>query len=256
MIAKQLLHAGAALMALTTGPAIAADQARPAPSYKAPPPAPLAFSWTGCYLGGQGGYAWGRSKDIAESGATAGLDITQSFSLSGGMAGGTVGCNYQMSNVVFGVEDDMSWTNQQGSSYEQLPFNVLATSQTREKWIDTFRGRIGFAWDRTMLYVTGGGAVAKIGDQSCNTAAAVCVSDSANKFGWTVGFGAEWNLWDRWSFKTEYLHVDLGTTTFINPQVSITGLTFVTRNVPVTDDIVRAGLNYRFGWGEPVIAKY
>jgi outer membrane immunogenic protein len=69
--------------------------------------------------------------------------------------------------------------------------------------------------------------------------------------------GVEWAFWDNWSFKAEYLHADFGTTTFINPPVVIPGTgTFNTRDVPVTDEIFRVGLNYRPGWGGSVMSKY
>jgi outer membrane immunogenic protein len=96
---------------------------------------------------------------------------------------------------------------------------------------------VGFAWDRIYLYATGGGAGAKLGVTVCNTVTLFCVSDSTVRWGWTVGAGMEWAFWDNWSFKAEYLHVDFGTTQFINPPVvAPTGGTVVTRNVPVTDD--------------------
>lgn len=134
-----------------------------------------------------------------------------------------------------------------------MPFNLLATSETNEKWIDTLRGRAGFAWERVFLFATGGGAVANIGVNVCNAIRGVCTSDSSNVWGWTFGVGIEWMLWDNnWSFKAEYLHVDFGTPQFINPPVGNT----VTRNVPVIDELFRLGLNYRIFGGGSVISKY
>jgi outer membrane immunogenic protein len=86
----------------------AADLAVKAPVYKAPAIVP--FSWTGCYVGVEGGGIWGRSKDTAADSTLAnfGLPINNGFNLSGGLVGGTVGCNYQVSNWVLGVENDIS----------------------------------------------------------------------------------------------------------------------------------------------------
>jgi outer membrane immunogenic protein len=210
-----------------------------------------AYNWTGCYIGGEGGYAWGRARETSASGTLTGTALNSGFSLSGGIAGGTIGCNYQMSNIVLGIEDDMSWTNKKGSAFDQAPFTTTFNSSINENWLDTLRGRVGFTWDRALIYATGGGAFARIGTTVCNTVA-VCVSDSANRSGWTVGAGVEWALWDSWTFKAEYLHVDFGTTTFLSPAPA----GFVSRNVPVTDDLFRVGLNYRFGWGGPVVARY
>ena len=88
---------------LTFGPARAADLG----AYKAPP-VPAMYSWTGCYIGVEGGGAWGTSNHTAESGRDAGRTITGNFGTSGGLAGGTIGCNYRIGSWVFGVEDDMS----------------------------------------------------------------------------------------------------------------------------------------------------
>jgi len=125
-------------------PALAADLSTPL--YKVPPVAPPPFSWTGCYVGVEGGGAWGQSQHVAATApnpATVGLPITLRFNLAGALAGGTVGCNYQVGNVVLGVENDMSWTNKGASSPDMPPFSRGAISSTNEKWIDTLRGRVG-----------------------------------------------------------------------------------------------------------------
>jgi len=132
-------------------------------------------------------------------GKDAGLDITPTVNLNGEIAGGTFGCNYQTSNFVLGIEDDLSRTNKKGSA--QLPFNPFAISETNEKWIDTLRGRAGFAGERVFLLATGGGAVANIAVNVCNVIRAICVSDSSNVWGWTFGVAIEWTAWDSWSFK-------------------------------------------------------
>src|ERR1700730_18799818 len=107
---KRLLLLGAAMsLAMVTG-ASAADLA---PMHtKAPPPPPM-WSWTGCYIGVEGGGAWGQSRH--DNGATA-TTITGNFDINGGIFGGTVGCNYQVDRSwVIGIEDDLSWTNKKGS---------------------------------------------------------------------------------------------------------------------------------------------
>ena len=244
----------AALLGVISGSAMAADLG-PAPIYKAQP-APEVFYWSGCYVGVEGGYAWGRTKDTAVTGANPGRDINSGFNLNGGIAGGTLGCNYQTANLVLGLETDLSWTDKKGQAFDIPPFGAGAFSQRSESWIDTVRARGGFAWNRTYLYGTAGAAGAKIGITVC-TADSFCVSDSATKWGWTVGGGIEWAFWANWSFRAEYLHADFGTIKFINPSVvSPAGNTIVTRNVPVTDDLFRVGLNYRLGWGGPVVARY
>jgi outer membrane immunogenic protein len=235
------LVTGLAVGACMIGVAHAADLA-PAtgPIYKAPP-APV-FSWTGCYVGAEGGGNWGRSQHTATD---TGLDGTQTtFDLSGGIAGGTIGCNYQFSTWVIGLEDDMSWTNKQGSSNLNPPFNTNDTAQTKETWIDTLRGRFGYAWDRWFFYGTGGAAFANEQVQLCDPTVG-CGSASKTVTGWTAGAGAEWAFFRAWSFKFEYLHADFGSQSFgrIFPPG---GSFFATRNVTLTDDMFRVGVNYKF----------
>ncbi len=244
------------------GAAQAADLAVKAPVAPIAPP-PL-FSWTGCYIGVEGGGNWGRSEQVARSGAFTGSTITGGFDLSGGIAGGTLGCNYQFNSFVIGIENDYSWTDKKGSIFDRPPFDTAAVSSTREKWIDTLRGRAGFAWDRLFFYGTGGAAWAGTQVNVSNQAAGFSVTDSQNRTGWVAGLGGEWAAWTTpWgavTFKLEYLHADFGTKLYVNPQVTTAGGTIIaTRDVKLTDDMVRAGMNLKFnwgGWGGPVIAKY
>ena len=138
--------------------------------------------------------------------------------MRGALAGGTVGCNYQVSTFVFGVENDFAWTNKSGSAPDIPPFNVRATSQTSEKWIDTLRGRLGVAWDRLLVYGTGGGAFADTAVNICSPLR--CVGDSQSRTGWAAGAGIEYAVWANLSLKLEYLHADFGTAQYINPPVA------------------------------------
>jgi outer membrane immunogenic protein len=246
------------VLAISAVSASAADMA-PAPVYsKAPVVVAPAYNWTGCYLGVEGGGNWGRTGSTAVTSPTAadvGLPMTNKYDLSGGLAGGTVGCNYQVSNVVFGVEGDISWTNKSGTAGEIPPFTPTSSNYVKENWFDTARGRIGYAWDRVLLYGTAGGAFAGTNLTVC-TVAGVCVSDSQNRTGWVAGAGIEFGFLENWSVKLEYLHADFGTKNYINPPVVAGGGTFNTRGVSLTDDVVRIGVNYRFNWGSPVVARY
>jgi len=228
---------------VASGTAMAADLA---PVYKAPP-APIAYSWTGCYLGIEGGGNWGQSRHTSAglpNPANAGLPIDNTFDLSGALVGGTVGCNYQINSWVMGIENDASWANKSGSANDIPPFNVAAVSQTSEKWIDTLRGRLGFTWNRALLYGTGGAAFAGTSVTVCGPF--VCASDSRSRVGWVAGVGLEYAAWENVSLKIEYLHADFGTERYIDPPVIGPATTIVTRDVSLTDDIVRAGVNWRF----------
>lgn len=240
--------AGAALLA--GGASNAADLGIP-PIYKARPmeaPVPV-FTWTGCYVGIEGGRATGDAKHTAVTSsnpARIGLTIAE-FDLKGWLIGGTLGCNYQIaSNWVIGIEDDLSWTDKRGSANDIAPFTKSTVTSTKERWLDTLRGRIGFAWDRVLIYGTGGaafvGTTVDVVDRFNNS-----VSDSRTRTGWTAGGGIEWAMWNNLSLKVEYLHADFGTAQYISPPVKVPqGGTFVTRAVPLTDDLVRIGLNYKF----------
>lgn len=243
-----ILCCGTALM---SGPALAADLRMPV---KAPPVAVApAFNWTGCYLGVAGGGTWGRSRHVNSGG-----NITNDYDIDGFLVGPTVGCNFQQGPFVFGVEGDWSWTNKRGEAFDIPPFNTAFLSQTRENWLATIRGRLGYSWDRFMIYATGGGAFADIEARVVPPAGLglATISESRTRFGWTVGGGFEWAFAPSWSAKVEYLYVDFrgGDAYFTPPPAG-----FVNRagGVPTTDHIVRAGINYRFGgWGAPVVASY
>jgi outer membrane immunogenic protein len=156
-----------------------------------------------------------------------------------------------------GLENDASWTNLRGATQDLPPFNVQATSSTRETWIDTLRGRVGYALDRFLVYGTAG--VAFAGTKVTVTNGDGPFSDSKTRTGLAVGVGGEWAAWTgSWgavSFKLEYLHADFGSKQYINPPISTGAFTVVTRDVKLTDDIVRAGVNVRFNWDGTVIAK-
>ncbi len=147
------------------------------------------------------------------------------FNTSGGLVGGTIGYNWQMGNIVFGLEGDLDWSNIRGSA------PCAGTScETRNSWLATTRGRLGYAFDRFLPYVTGG---ASFGD--IKTDVAGIGSASATKAGWTVGGGIEAAIAGPWTAKVEYLYVDLGR-----------GGSVLGSDARFNANIVRAGLNYRF----------
>src|SRR4249920_2630094 len=129
---KKLLLAGTALAALAAGSANAADLARPVPVYRAPPPVVSYFTWTGCYVGGNGGGLWARkdwSNDIAIPGLGAfpAVPAGASFSshdVNGGVGGIQGGCNYQVGSWVFGIQGDYDWTNINSNVANAIPAAV------------------------------------------------------------------------------------------------------------------------------------
>ncbi|HEY1472539.1 MAG TPA: outer membrane protein [Pseudolabrys sp.] len=231
---SRTLAIAAMCLALSAITAQAADmpRANPVPSYKAPVEAP--FSWTGFYFGLNGGYAWGRSS-WSDPLFTPG---SGSFNTSGGLLGGQLGYNWQTGPFVFGIETDADWTNIKGST-AGLGGVCLADGagvcQTKQDWFGTTRGRIGYAFGRLMPYVTGGAAYGDI------KALEATGNATQTRFGWTAGGGVEYSLDRNWSAKLEYLHLDLGTATLFGAAAGTPSL-----SVPVTDDLVRAGINYHW----------
>ena len=195
-----------------------------APYYKAPAVyAPPSYTWSGLYIGLNGGGAWGHS-----SWTTAG-----SFDTSGGFVGGTIGYNYQMDQVVLGIEGDIDWADINGStSAVGCP---AISCKTNDNWLSTVRGRLGYAADRFMPYVTGGLAVGDI-----QASLPGFVGGSVTNTGWTAGGGIEFALPGHWTAKAEYLYVDLGNFS-CGISCGATGQT-----VSFTANLFRGGINYRF----------
>ena len=223
---KRFVLAGLGVLAMASM-ASAADlgrRAAPAMPVKAPAYAP--YNWTGFYLGINGGYAWGSSEWSAPAGSV-------NFDTRGGLVGGTVGYNVQMNQVVFGLEGDLDWTSIRGSTSTGICAG--GTCETRNNWLGTARGRIGYAFDRFLPYVTGGAA---FGDVKAEPAG--LGSSTETRFGWTLGGGLEAAIAGPWTAKVEYLYTDLGKT---NCGASVCG---ASTDVDFRANIVRAGLNYRF----------
>ncbi len=226
-----LVFGAAAALATGAMSAQAADMpARPPAFYKAEPA--QAYDWTGFYLGINGGYAWGRS---SWSDPVAGTD-SGSFNTSGGTLGGQLGYNWQTGPVVLGVETDMNWINTRGSSGGGVcAADGGGSCQTQQSWLGTTRARVGYAFDRWLPYITGGVAYGDI------RATQPTGTSSSTRAGWTAGAGVEYGINRNWSAKLEYLHVDLGTASFMGAASGTTTL-----SVPITDDLARVGLNYRW----------
>jgi outer membrane immunogenic protein len=227
---KRLVAGCFAFGALVTAQCAAAADLSLAPIYKAPPPSEVtqAYNWTGFYLGANGGGGWGHS---FWEGNTTGIG------LSGAQVGGTAGYNWQFGKAVFGLEGDLDWSNLKGTNVSAGCPNGCSTN---DSWLSTVRGRVGYAFGAVMPYVTGGLAVGDIRASIPGFA-----GDSTTNAGWTAGAGLEVALPGNWSAKAEYLHVDLGRFNCgLDCGVSPAD------NVSMHDNLIRAGLNYHFGWGK------
>ncbi|MBN8939465.1 MAG: porin family protein [Rhizobiales bacterium] len=249
---------GLALAFGLTAPALAAD----AP-LRAPAPfgsTASASMWTGFYAGISGGYGRGSAHQGTTTAAYQGLgiyysDVNESLPANGGLIGATVGYNHQFGQVVAGLEADFSLTGMK--SHGQAPDGNIwlpgdranQTWSTTVNWLSTLRGRVGFTFDRFLVYATGGLALGGVSDRTRfdyddGAGGGFSTSDRSSKthVGWTLGAGVEAALTDRLTAKLEYLHVDLGTQTYRTDL----GRILIHADARITADMVRAGLNYRF----------
>jgi outer membrane immunogenic protein len=218
---KRILMAGALALA-AGGQALAADL--PPPVMPTPPatylPIAAPFSWTGIYVGANGGYAFGNTNFGFGTNVTSG----------GGLVGGTLGGNYQMGAFVFGLEGDGDWTNLDGTTTTTCNF-----CESKSTWLATVRGRAGWAWDRVLFYGTGGAAFGNV-----QAGAIGGPFDSSTQVGWTAGAGIEYAFTPNWTAKAEYLYVNLGT-------FNCTAVGCLAGNTAnLTENVVRAGINFKF----------
>jgi len=232
---SKLIKTGMAMLALLAASvtARAADMPIKAPYYKGPIHSVVSYyNWTGFYAGINAGYGWGTSTWSLLPGTT--------IKPKGMLFGGTLGYNWQAGSFVYGLEGDFDWSGVKGS----VTCAVVVTCTTESRWLSTFRGRIGYAFDRWLPYITGGGAYGNVKATAAVPGAAV--STSKSEFGWTAGAGLEYAFLGNWTAKLEYLYVDLGTFN--------AGIAPVVNNVSFKENIVRVGLNYKFSG--PILSRY
>jgi outer membrane immunogenic protein len=231
---------GAAALAVFAGPALAADMpARTyskAPVYSAPA---VVYNWTGFYIGGHVGGAFAGDSTFASSDAR----------FLGGVQGGF---DYQFApNWVVGAEAQYSWLTGGSNNGVLFPGGSLVTSKNDQ--LGSVTGRVGYTWGPALLYGKGGYAWrdnSNIGVSVAGTPAAFTTNGN-HKDGYTVGAGLEYMFAPNWSAKAEYQYYNFGKTSFTSGPADIVGVS--SRN---DEHTVKVGVNYRFGWGGPVAAKY
>lgn len=246
---KKFLLSGAAIAAMLAGGAASAADL---PAYKAPPPVAAYYNWSGFYVGGFTGGAWGRTDTNSLALGTLGnVDLRG----AGVLAGGTVGLNYQVGYWVFGIEADSAWTNFNGNrtcpSAAFPIFTTLLTCHTHMTSMSTVAGRVGYAWDNVLLFAKGGGAWKRGSEDITNNSnGQVFDTVTDNRSGWVIGGGLEFGFTPNWSAKVEYDYLDFGSK-------RLTGAlpAFLDWNVKEQVHAVKFGVNYRFAYG-PVYANY
>jgi outer membrane immunogenic protein len=253
---------GALALAALSLPAAAADLGA-RPIGKAPVMAPVAlYNWSGFYIGGHIGGVWGDKDWIDVTGGVVTPD--GGHEVSGFLAGGQIGFNWQAGAWVFGIEGQASWTNADGSHTDGglvlncFPGAVVGTTcGTEINWLGTVAGRVGYAFNNVLLYAKGGFAFADeeyfLIDTATGGALLNATADDT-RTGWMVGAGFEYGFTPNWSLKLEYNYMDFGADTFtlVDPILG----PFVDKDIDQHLHVVKAGINYRFNWGAPVVARY
>ncbi|MCA1394153.1 porin family protein [Bradyrhizobium sp. IC3123] len=250
---KKLAFATAALMALFTGAASAADLAA-RPYTKAPAIAPI-YDWSGFYVGINGGGGWAeKCWDIYND---AGFTVAPPFregchNASGATVGGQIGYRWQATNWVFGVEAQGNWADFTGSNSSLFYGNF--TNRSKVDAFGLFTGQVGYSWNNVLWYVKGGAAVTRDKYEGVITSIDL-VFDRANETRWggVVGTGFEFGFAPNWSLALEYDHLFMGNRDITFSSSIVPG---VTRGDTIRQDvdIVTARINYRFGG--PIVAKY
>ncbi len=282
---RRILLASAGAMALSA----AAQAAEPLPP---PPPPPPIFSWTGLEIGLQIGYKWGNDHSRFDGVAT---DVTGddqgAFSIpintkpSGAIGGAHIGYNWQVNQLVFGVESNIDFTsfNAENRFFGRESNNPgeddqgFMRNRIRSTIEGTFRGRLGWAWNNWLFYGTGGVAFADIMTQHSTGIGfgpfpfatgtdfpdldGLFDSRTTTRVGWTAGGGIEWAYTPNWILGVEYRYSDFGHFTeeglfnFDHSQSAGETVSVSARH-HVTQNLVQARISYKFDWLAPVVAKY
>jgi outer membrane immunogenic protein len=228
--------------------ALAADLPPPPPMPRAPatyiPVAPY-YNWTGFYIGGNLGAGWTTAGSLSDTlGSTFTSNNNAQF-----LGGGQVGVNYEFwGGVVVGAEAMFDWLPNNSNTITATNGVNTASANINSRWLTTATGKLGYAWDRVLLYGKGGGAWVGASNSSLtvNGAPASFSTTSNNNLGWTAGLGVEWAFWGTWSARAEWDYIRLNNQSFT-----------VAAGGPFGGDVINdnnrqinmftAGVNYKFG---------
>jgi outer membrane immunogenic protein len=234
---RRVMAALAGLLAVTNF-AWAADMSLPMSPSMAPPYAPVPYSWSGLYLGVNAGYV---STKVSETFAGGVID-SAGVSIPGGIGGAQLGYNYQIGGMVLGFETDFD-----GSMGTRSINGAITSGTARIPWVATFRGRVGVAFDRVLVYATAGGAATQLFANVNTTIGSAQTTQTHG--GWTAGGGLEYGINTYLSARVEYLYFDTGSINVASigatpppPMTTVTGR--------MQASMMRAGLNLRLPVGD------
>jgi outer membrane immunogenic protein len=211
------------------------------------------FSWTGFYIGANGGFGYNYDqRDIILSNNLGMTVTTRGLQPEGGFGGGQIGYNWQRGPLLLGVEADLQGADV-SEGFSGRPLDAGGDFLNAHEHVDYFgtaRGRIGFAFYRGLIYVTGGFAYGGVRDQllvsSPGTGFSADLNRDDTRTGSTVGGGLELAIAPHWSVKVEYQLIDLGSERLTAPVAPPNGTTITSNRIEDRVDTIRVGLNYRF----------
>ncbi len=239
--------AGSAALAADLPPPMAPPPR--APATYVPAPIPL-YNWSGFYIGGNVGYGFSSSSTLSDS--LVPPSTFTSTSSSSFLGGGQVGVNWEFGpGVVIGAEADFDWLpNSQNTITATRPGGSSVTATLNSRWLTLADAKLGYAWDRFMVYGKGGGAFAGASNSSgtIGGASGVGISGPSSNTGWNAGVGLEYAFWGGWSAKAEYDYVRLTSASYTLSPSATGGFAndVVNANNRVIN-LVLVGINYKFG---------
>jgi outer membrane immunogenic protein len=252
---KRILIASTLALA-AGGQALAADLPPPPPPPRTPaayiPVAPP-YNWSGLYIGGNLGVGWNSSGSVSDT-------LNSTFSTNNNtqfLGGGQIGVNYEFwGGVVVGAEAMFDWlpNTTNGVTVTGAGANAgnTASVNINNRWLSTATGKLGYAWDRVLLYGKGGGAWVGTNNAGLTVngnPSSFVTTNNNNNFGWTAGLGIEWAFWNNWSARAEWDYIRLQNQTFT---VAATAPFFANDSIAINNrsiNMFTAGVNYKFGWG-------
>jgi outer membrane immunogenic protein len=252
---RQLLLSTVAIAALA-GQAFAADlpSRKEAPVYVAPAPI---YNWTGFYGGLDIGGSFGNANLWVPGNPINGYTFSHNANNDGVIGGGFIGYNYQVNNFVLGLQGEFDGTGTGNSKYSSLLGGDTYQSSFNQNWIASIDGRLGYAMDRTLLYVLGGVAWSSNSAHLNNLGPGVdgngSWSETNTRTGYDFGGGIEYAFTNNWTGRLEYRYYNFGTANYTGSDPFL-GNTYY--RTTLTNNVIRVGLAYKFGAPEPVVAKY
>ena len=229
---------------------------------KAPIIAAGPMNWTGFYVGGHLGGGWSDANwsdpfgtTISPSGAPNMPGFGDATHATGPLGGGQIGANWQIGQWVVGAEASASAADLRG---DNTCFSGIGGINCEHivKDLETATGRLGYAWNRSLLYVKGGGAWAETTyNLNGNTGSLALGTGSTNvtASGWVAGGGVEYALANHWTTSFEYDHIGLGSVIVPFPTVAVINTQSI--SVRQSIDIIKLGVNYKFDWPGLIVAQ-